>query len=83
MKLCPECSKSPLPFLMAFFLASVSAFLTWLTLTYSQFGTVERIAGTTLVFIAVGATIVHYMLACMRRHCRHGSHASHHHKAAS
>jgi hypothetical protein len=83
MKLCPECSNSPLPFLMALFVAGVSAFLTWLTLTYSQFGTVERIAGTMLVFVAVGTTIVHYMLACMRRHCRHDQHASHHHKAAS
>jgi hypothetical protein len=82
MKFCPECSKSPLPFVMAFFLAGVSSFLTWLTLTYSQFDTLERIAGTALVFVAVGATIVHYMLACMRRHCRHdhtagGQHSTH------
>jgi len=77
MKLCSECSKSPLPFVMALFVASVSAFLTWLTLTYSQFSDVERAVGSILVFVAVGATIMHYMLRCMRRHCRHGHHSAH------
>ena len=71
MKLCPECSKSPWPFVMVFFLASVSGFITWLTLSYSQLGLLERVGGTALIFIAVGATLLHYVLSCMRRHCRH------------
>lgn len=72
MKLCPECSKSPWPFVMVFFLASVSAFITWLTLSYSQVGVLEQIAGSAVVFLAVGGTLVHYVLGCMKRHCRHG-----------
>ena len=82
MKLCPECSKSPLPFLMALFVAGLSAFLTWLTLTYSQVEAAERMAGSVLVFVAVGATIMHYMLRCMKRHCRHGHGTGHRQSAA-
>jgi hypothetical protein len=72
MKLCPECSNSPWPFVMVFFLASVSAFVTWLTLSYSQLGTLGQIAGSAVAFMAVGGTLLHYVLSCMRRHCRHG-----------
>jgi hypothetical protein len=61
---------------MVFFLASVSGFITWLTLSYSQLGLLERVGGTALIFIAVGATLLHYVLSCMRRHCRH-DHAKH------
>jgi hypothetical protein len=56
---------------MVFFLASISAFMTWLTLSYSQFGHIERLAGTAVVFLAVGGTLTHYVLSCIKRHCRH------------
>jgi hypothetical protein len=58
---------------MVIFIAGFSAFITWLTLTYSQAGMAGRIAGTLVVFLAVGGTVLHYVLGCMRRHCRHGN----------
>jgi hypothetical protein len=72
VKLCPECSKSPWPFVMVAFIAAVVAFLTWLMLSMSDFGFLERLAGGGLVFLAVASTLVHYVRCCMRRHCRHG-----------
>ena len=75
MKLCPKCVKSPLPFFMVFFIAGIGAYLTWLTLTYSQAAMTERIVGTVIVFAAVGGTVLHYVLSCMKRHCRHGGSA--------
>ena len=71
MNLCPECSKSPWPFAMVFFLTSVCSFITWLTLSFSQIGVVGQIAGSALMFIAVGGTLLHYVITCMKRHCRH------------
>ena len=71
MKLCPKCNHSPLPFLMAFVIATVSAFVTWLTLGLSGLTTVPRAGITALAFAVVGATLVHYILSCLRRHCRH------------
>lgn len=71
MKLCPKCESSPLPFMMVFIIASLSAFVTWLTLAYSQAGPIECIGGSALAFLAVGATLLHYVLTCMKRHCRH------------
>jgi hypothetical protein len=59
---------------MVLFVSSVSAFLTWLTLSYSQFGDVERLAGSVGVFLAVGGTLLHYVTACMKRHCHHQPH---------
>ncbi len=75
MKLCHQCGRSPLPFVMVVFVAGVSAFLTWLTLSYSDFEKIEIITGSCAVFIAVASTVLHYVLSCMRRHCRHGSHS--------
>jgi hypothetical protein len=72
MKLCPKCGRSPLAFFVVFFIAGVSAYLTWLTLTLSMAGVIERIVGTLVIFAAVGATLLHYVLSCMKRHCRHG-----------
>jgi len=71
MKLCPKCGTSPLPFMMVFVIASLSAFATWLTLTYSQAELIVRLGGSIIAFIAVGATLLHYVLTCMKRHCRH------------
>ena len=74
MKLCSQCRMTAWPFFLAFFIAAISVFLTWLTLSYSQFDYFERIAGCGAVFLVVGGTLLHYMLACMRRHCHHTPH---------
>jgi hypothetical protein len=60
---------------MVIFVAGVSSFLTWLTLTYSQLETTEVIAGSGAVFLAVAGTVLHYVHSCMKRHCRHGTHS--------
>ncbi len=72
MKLCRQCHSLVLPFFVVFFVAGVSAYLTWLTPSYSEVGTTELIAGSVGVFLAVAATLLHYV-SCMKRHCRHGS----------
>ena len=77
MKFCRKCSKSPLPFLVVFFLAGVSALLTWLTLSYSQPGTTVLIAGSLGVFLAVSVTLAHYVVSCLKRYCRHDNQAEH------
>jgi len=28
-------------------------------------------------FLAVGATLLHYVISCMKRHCRHGNTPEH------
>jgi hypothetical protein len=85
MKLCSECNRSPWPFVVVFFVAGISTFLTWLTLSYSQVGMVERVVGSAGVFAAVTATLLHYVFSCMRRHCRHGGQAGpgHNHGTAT
>lgn len=82
MKLCRKCSRSPLPFIMVIFVAGVIAFLTWLTLAYSQLGTIKVIAGTGAAFLAVATTMLHYVLSCMRRHCNHVGGTEHQQGAA-
>lgn len=81
LKLCSQCNNSPWPFVMVFVVSVVSAFVTWLTLTFAQFGSVESLAGGGLIFAAVGTTLLHYVFNCMKRHCRHsaGHHHGHHH----
>ena len=74
MKLCSQCRHSVWPFVFALFIAAFAAFLTWMTLYYSRFDTVERLLLTGGVFVAAAATLIHYMLSCMRRHCRHDDH---------
>ena len=71
MKLCPKCDHSPLPFLMTFVIAAVCGFVTWLTLGLTIADTLTRAAISAAAFVVVGATILHYVLSCMRRHCRH------------
>jgi hypothetical protein len=49
---------------------------------------IPTIIGTDLAFFAVGGTMLHYVLACTKRHCRHGGqtpphHHHHHHRALS
>lgn len=71
MNLCPKCDHSPLPFLMALVIAGVCAFVTWLTLGLSTTDAAPGAAGGVLAFIVVGATLLHYPLSCLKRHCRH------------
>lgn len=75
MKLCAQCHQTPWPYLLALFLAGFAAFLTWLTLGYSEFDPTERVLWSIGVFLAVDTTLTHYMMACMKRHCRHHGHA--------
>lgn len=79
MKLCPKCSRSPLPFFMVLLISSVLAFITWLVLGLSQVESVARLAAGAAVFLAVGGTLLHYVLSCLKRHCRH----DHDHRRAS
>lgn len=72
MKLCPKCGRSPWPFVMVFSIASLAAFLTWITLGLSIDETAPRAVATAGVFLAVGGTMLHYVLTCLKRHCRHG-----------
>lgn len=74
MKLCPKCGRSPLPFLMVPLVAGVSAFMTWLTLGLTIAEDTPRLVAGLVVFVAVGATVLHYVLSCLKRHCRHGTH---------
>jgi hypothetical protein len=71
MNLCRKCGWSLLPFAMVALVSGVSAFLTWLTLTYSQFEETQVVAGSAIVFFAVAATVLHYVQSCMKRHCHH------------
>jgi hypothetical protein len=82
MKLCPECSTSPWPFVMAVFISAVVAFVTWLTLSLSGLGATGRLVASGGAFIAVLSTILHYVLSCMKRHCHHGREAVHSHRVA-
>lgn len=71
MKLCPECNSGVLPYAMVAVISAVLGFLTWLTLGLSEPSPLVRIGGGVAVFFAVGATLTHYVISCMRRHCRH------------
>lgn len=71
MKLCKTCFASPWPFVLMTVIASMTAFVTWLTLGLSQTEPQLRLAVGVIAFVAVEATLVHYVISCMRRHCRH------------
>jgi hypothetical protein len=75
MKLCSKCDHSPWPFVMAFVIAGVSAFATWLTLGLtlglSASDVAARATASALAFAGVGGTLVHYILSCIKRHCPH------------
>jgi hypothetical protein len=71
MKLCPKCTASPLPFVMIAVITGVIGFLTWLTLGLSDWGHWARVGTAAAIALAVAATLWHYVISCMRRHCRH------------
>jgi hypothetical protein len=77
MRLCPQCTASPLPFVMIALIAAVIGFMTWLTLGLSDWGDGPRLAATVGACVAVAATLFHYVISCMRRHCRHHHDAAH------
>ncbi|MEA3638972.1 MAG: hypothetical protein VBE63_03410 [Lamprobacter sp.] len=71
MKLCKTCFSSLWPFVLMTVIAGVTGFVTWLTVGLSQPDPQLRIAVGLIVFLAVEATLIHYVVSCMRRHCRH------------
>jgi hypothetical protein len=71
MKFCSECRVSPWPFALVTAIAGVIAFLTWLMTGLSQPEPMMRLGATLAVFVAVEGTLVHYVMSCIRRHCRH------------
>jgi sterol desaturase/sphingolipid hydroxylase (fatty acid hydroxylase superfamily) len=87
MKLCPKCKSSPWPFAVVLFFSGIVAFLTWLMLGFAGADPMQALVGTGLAFLVVGGTLLHYVLGCMRRHCRHdvagtAAHRAHHHHRA-
>ncbi len=78
MNLCPKCSPTAWPFVMIFMITSVIAFVTWLMLGLSVIAPLPRAMITGVVFLAVGATLVHYVIGCVKRHCRHGDDSARH-----
>ncbi len=75
MNLCPKCSRSTWPFVMITGITTIIAFVTWLILGLSMAGPLTRAAIAAAVFLAVGGTLLHYVISCLKRHCRHGHEA--------
>jgi hypothetical protein len=71
LKLCAQCNSSPLPYVMVVMIAGVVGFITWLTLGLSHPEPMFRLGGAIVVFFAVGGTMLHYVVSCLRRHCQH------------
>lgn len=71
MRLCSECRNTPWPFVLVTTIAVVVGFLTWLTMGLSEPEPMFRIGVTAAVFVAVEGTLVHYVISCIQRHCRH------------
>lgn len=75
MRLCPRCKKIFLPYLMILLVAGLAGFMTGLTLDLSGVSGLPLVVACAGVFLVVGSTLLHYVIACMRRHCREGGHA--------
>ena len=71
MKFCSECRVSAWPFALVTVIAGVIAFLTWLIMGLSQPEPMMRLGAALAMFVAVEGTLVHYVINCIRRHCRH------------
>ena len=78
MKLCCECRRKPWPYALVLFISSFVAFVTWLTLSAAGVGAQIKIWSTVGIFLIIAALLIHYMLACMSRHCADDQH---HHMA--
>ena len=72
MKLCPKCGRSPWPFVMVLSIAGLTSFVTWVALGLTIDEPGPRALASGVVFLGVGGTLLHYVIACLRRHCRHG-----------
>ncbi|WP_295444218.1 hypothetical protein [uncultured Thiodictyon sp.] len=77
MKLCSKCDNSPLPFIMIFVIATISAFMTWLTLELSIPEVGPRAGASAVVFAVVGGLLLAYVLNCLKHHCRHQDEHAH------
>lgn len=75
MKLCSECRRTPLPYIVPLFVAGFSAFLTWLTLSVAGIDPQANRWWTAGVFLGVLGLLMGYMVSCIRRHCTHQDHA--------
>jgi hypothetical protein len=62
---------------MALFIASFSAFLTWLTLESAGLPPDAIRWWSAGVFLTVAVLLVSYMISCIRRHCGHQRGFSH------
>jgi formate-dependent nitrite reductase membrane component NrfD len=71
MKLCAQCHNTVWPYLIALFIAGVTAFLTWIILGYSDFDAIERILIAAGIFLGTSVALAYYMMVCMQRHCHH------------
>jgi hypothetical protein len=58
-----------------------AGFLTWLMLSLSSVEGVIRLVSSAAVFVGVASTLAHYVVSCMKRHCRHGTQPLHHRPA--
>ncbi len=71
MKLCGECRRFVLPYLMAGFIAAFVAFLTWFMLALTGLTPDAKRWLTVGSFVAVFGLLLGYLFSCMRRHCKH------------
>jgi hypothetical protein len=67
---------------MVAFISAVVAFLTWLMLSLSGLEGASRLLASAAVLVAIASTLTHYVLRCMKRHCRHDTEALHYHRQA-
>ena len=74
MKLCSECRKKPWPYAIVVLISTFAGFLTWLTLSTAGIAPEINRWLSSAAFLAVAATLVTYMLRCMRRHCKEDDH---------
>lgn len=75
MSLCPKCSRSRWPFIVIFGITSMISATTWLVLGLSAMDPLTRALIALGVFVGVGGTLLHYVISCLKRHCRHGHEA--------
>ncbi|EXJ13725.1 hypothetical protein [Imhoffiella purpurea] len=71
LNLCPKCNHSLWPFVVISLITILIGFLTWLMLGLSPLGPLARLGIASAMFLVVGGTLLHYVLSCLRRHCRH------------
>jgi hypothetical protein len=74
MKLCKNCKKAFWPYLMILVIAGVAGFLTWMTLSLSGVADQQGLLISVIVSLTVGATLLHYVVSCLRRHCQEWGH---------